>query len=479
MYLLLAWVAICIYQATKAWARRGNEVVDIETVFVVSSTLMLAVGISSSLFTASDTFRPLCLSLSLARSFSLALLLVARQLRFKTCRCSQGKWINDITTIGLPHVLRVKQAELLEKSTHYLVEHDFWNGTVLHRTGRAAEGSTPAETGAHSRKCVHHREHEYKIPRDNRAPLDRTASTDWQEQEQKLKDASITIVRARAAAVGVPLKAIREAMNAGDVGLEAGLEPEPEPEPEREELVSPKDPKEALIDLIKGEDDAFDQRKEELRFELQQLSPIELEDKALSEGAAQYKIDEIRDSAEVSANSAHADETEYDVGTYRREMIELIVARRNRRIAHIPYDEADCQLLEAIESKVRSENALREIDIERKFEMSPDTVVSQEQSAAPDKSIGWLSVRTNPNAYEDKAAQELQIHCYRLLETLIQTVQDEYRVGSRAHWGAEDRRTKLWFIVTGQNTIRAFAAAVLSGVSPLVLHIIDKMDFSP
>eukprot|EP01046_Picozoa_sp_COSAG06_P106803 COSAG06_NODE_53096_length_302_cov_0.581281_1_plen_32_part_10 len=29
-------------------------------------------------------------------------------------------------------------------------------------------------------------------------------------------------------------------------------------------------------------------------------------------------------------------------------------------------------------------------------------------------------------------------HCYRLLETLIQTVDNEYRIGSRSHWGAED-----------------------------------------
>jgi hypothetical protein len=213
--------------------------------------------------------------------------------------------------------------------------------------------------------------------------------------------------------------------------------------------------------------------------------PIGLEDKALSEGAAQYEIDAIRDSAEVRvvapASSVHAGEVQYDVGKYRSDMIELIVGRRNRRLSHILYDEADRRLLEAIEKKVRSENAWREIDIEGRVETSADSMVSPQESqwSSPDESIGWLSVRTNPNAYKDKAAQELQTHCYRLLETLIQTVQDEYRVGSRTHWGAEDRRTKLWFIVTGQNTIRAFAAAVLSGVSPVVLHIIDKVDFSP
>eukprot|EP01046_Picozoa_sp_COSAG06_P062610 COSAG06_NODE_14197_length_1180_cov_1.139685_1_plen_392_part_11 len=106
VYLLLAWVMTCIYQATKAVARRGHEVLDIETIFVISSTIMLAVGLASILFT--------------------------------------GKWINDITQIGFPHVLRVKQAELLDKTSHYLVEHDFWNGSFIHKG-----------TDAHSRTCTH------------------------------------------------------------------------------------------------------------------------------------------------------------------------------------------------------------------------------------------------------------------------------------------------------------------------------------
>ena len=75
---------------------------------------------------------------------------------------------------------------------------------------------------------------------------------------------------------------------------------------------------------------------------------------------------------------------------------------------------------------------------------------------------------------------EMQTQCYRLLETLTLPVQDEYRVGSRGHWGAEDRRTKLWFIVMGQNTIKGFVAALLSGISPIIIHAIDKSEiFEP
>ena len=74
----------------------------------------------------------------------------------------------------------------------------------------------------------------------------------------------------------------------------------------------------------------------------------------------------------------------------------------------------------------------------------------------------------------DPAARGIAEKCYKLLETLAQTVRDEYRVGSRGHSGAEDRRTKLGFIVLGQNTIKGFAAALLSGISPIIIHAIDK-----
>jgi hypothetical protein len=80
VYLLAAWVATCVFQAVKFWWRRGDVEIDIETFFVLSTTAMLAVGLASILLT--------------------------------------GKRINDVAQIGFPHVLRVKQAELLDKSSH-------------------------------------------------------------------------------------------------------------------------------------------------------------------------------------------------------------------------------------------------------------------------------------------------------------------------------------------------------------------------
>lgn len=64
--------------------------------------------------------------------------------------------------------------------------------------------------------------------------------------------------------------------------------------------------------------------------------------------------------------------------------------------------------------------------------------------------------------------------CYRLLESFMATVQDEYGGGSRGHWGAEDRRTKLWFIVMSQRTIGGLFLGLLSGLSPVIAHFVLK-----
>ena len=58
VYVLMAWLAACAYQGVKAWIRRGDEVIDIETVFVFSTTMMLAVGLSAILFTVSPFLSP-------------------------------------------------------------------------------------------------------------------------------------------------------------------------------------------------------------------------------------------------------------------------------------------------------------------------------------------------------------------------------------------------------------------------------------
>ena len=64
-------------------------------------------------------------------------------------------------------------------------------------------------------------------------------------------------------------------------------------------------------------------------------------------------------------------------------------------------------------------------------------------------------------------------HRWQMLENLIHTIEAEHGEGSRKHWGAEDRRTQLWFIVMTEGTIKGFATALLSGVAPFIIHALE------
>eukprot|EP01047_Picozoa_sp_COSAG01_P031037 COSAG01_NODE_2186_length_8202_cov_5.667407_5_plen_216_part_00 len=65
-------------------------------------------------------------------------------------------------------------------------------------------------------------------------------------------------------------------------------------------------------------------------------------------------------------------------------------------------------------------------------------------------------------------------HRWQLLESLIHTIEAEYGEGSRKHWGAEDRRAQLWFIVMTEGAIKGFTTALLSGVAPFVIHALER-----
>jgi hypothetical protein len=231
-----------------------------------------------------------------------------------------GKWINDITAIGFPHVLNVKCTELLDKSSHYLVEHDFWNGHYLHHEERATK----------SRQCA----------------------------------------------------ACRHHMKAGSNAL--GL-------------------------FSDGErDDPF-------------------------------------------------------------------------------YDDDDARLLKAIETKAMQDGNVQttEIDMEGAklqldgtddpYDLSTNnsdgrTKVNEQTR---NQSLQWMEARLESN--EPSTQQNKEVKAYRLLERLIATVHDEYGRGSRGHWGAEDRRTKLWFIVLTQNTIGGLFVGLISGLGPVIAHFIFKI----
>jgi hypothetical protein len=226
----------------------------------------------------------------------------------------------------------------------------------------------------------------------------------------------------------------------------------------------------------------------ELTKELQgrDFTRTDLEARALSEGVTPAVIDKIGDSAENDGDEVKETLIAVIVQAARLTSKHVVLGVEHTS-QHPAYDKSDANFLRAVKQKVDQEKG--EVNIESNIQVAPASDQTEGKDARPERTssasreaaraapapaqaYAWLAARTQ--APSSKQDDEMRTHCYRMLDNFSHTVPDEYRVGSRSHWGAEDRRTKLWFIVMGQNTIKGFAAALVSGVSPLILHIIDK-----
>jgi len=245
VYLLVAWLAMCVYQGVKIYQRRNESIRDIETVFVYSSTALLTAGL-------------------------VAILQI-------------GKARNEVTYVGVTHVLALKQADLLEKSAHFLVEHDHFNGDHLH-SKRAGQWQCA---------CTH-------------------------------------------------------------CSSQPG--------------------------------GAYDVADEKLR------SLVDHHAQATGHLSLQQEIGEEDDSGTLERQSTKTEMEEW-------------------------------------------------LEMRRKQDLDPSL---------------------------------LRSHCYNLLRTLERTVHNEHIMGSHSHWGGEDRRTKLWFIPMTRSTLNGFIAALISGISPILFHAVDR-----
>jgi hypothetical protein len=345
-----------------------------------------------------------------------------------------GKSINDITQIGFSHVLRVKQAELLEKSTHYLVEHDFFNGSFAH------DGSHGAATSR--KKCLLHEHHYGDLGGLQLQSI------------QGLDRLKVSQLRERCRLTGVCDEDIRKAVD------------------------DTRSPKTALIELLERRQAVVKMEQEGRRPELERMSRTDLEDCALKLGVSNAALNAAGDVEDPVGND--------DPTTAKDAIVELILQAEDNqaRREHPIYDSADLRLLDAINAKAKDDGlhasaadldgstATSEEPTGRSLYREPSAGVANVVALLPEPSQIWADTRLREASRTKSEAVTAQ--CYKLLETLAQTVRDEYRDGSRGHWGAEDRRTKLWFIVLGQSSIKGFAAALLSGISPIVFHAIDK-----
>ena len=82
--MLVAWLMIAFYQLSK-YVNPNESSTDTESILVISSTFQLCIGISLILFWGNRT--------------------------------------NELQSIGLEHMLRVKQAETISKGVMYITEH--------------------------------------------------------------------------------------------------------------------------------------------------------------------------------------------------------------------------------------------------------------------------------------------------------------------------------------------------------------------
>ena len=64
--------------------------------------------------------------------------------------------------------------------------------------------------------------------------------------------------------------------------------------------------------------------------------------------------------------------------------------------------------------------------------------------------------------------------CMRMLKVLADTLDDEYSEGGRAHWGSEDRRTKMWFINLNRPLLGKLILAIFGQVMVAAVGILLK-----
>ena len=73
-----------------------------------------------------------------------------------------------------------------------------------------------------------------------------------------------------------------------------------------------------------------------------------------------------------------------------------------------------------------------------------------------------------------KKADADQARCAQMLKNLANTLDEEYSEGGRAHWGSEDRRTKMWFINLSRPLLSKLFVAVVGQLMVAVVGILLK-----
>ena len=106
---------------------------------------------------------------------------------------------------------------------------------------------------------------------------------------------------------------------------------------------------------------------------------------------------------------------------------------------------------------------------------STDLVRLRSELAAARKELEEKNLALQHANVQIKAEAERD-RCMRMLKVLADTLDEEYSEGGRAHWGSEDRRTKMWFInlnrpLLGKLILAIFGQVVVAGVGILLKYL--------
>ena len=71
-------------------------------------------------------------------------------------------------------------------------------------------------------------------------------------------------------------------------------------------------------------------------------------------------------------------------------------------------------------------------------------------------------------------AEADRARCAQMLKVLATTLEEEYSDGGRAHWGSEDRRTKMWFVNLSRPLLAKLILAIVGQVMVAVVGILFK-----
>eukprot|EP01045_Picozoa_sp_COSAG04_P010091 COSAG04_NODE_608_length_12095_cov_54.626709_4_plen_1517_part_00 len=337
-----------------------------------------------------------------------------------------GNKTNELQGKGFEHMLRIKQAELMSKRINFLVEHE----TTLTRARSQLTDRSQVRDDQETDTVGQWWRRSYNS--EDCRVLDRIEYTTLSEEQQ--------LDEARARAGLCDSRSIKRFVQEDQILWTSGSQPDlEENQRERQEDLQLTGLTNELEKMGLRE-----LRRHAIGYHIDKEVVEEALDADLPENAIKHLIiTKHRENRLVSANGTRGVADEMLMGMRLSDLRKHALARG---VAEGKVDEA----LDVPGVSERDGYASERLD-ERKKSLI---------RLIEEKGVG-----------EQQVKQMLVATEYFMLETLIETLKNEYGAGGRDHWGGEDRRAKLGFIYMDQRALLTFWSTVLAVAAPAVYQI--------